>query len=108
MNPVGLVAAIMALVLGMVSSVTPTAPAQRQVPHLQIADRLGDEGGAGQLIVVEAAAATDTWAQLQAFERVGGRWVPKFGPVDARIGRSGVSADRSEGEGTTPAGTFTL
>jgi L,D-peptidoglycan transpeptidase YkuD (ErfK/YbiS/YcfS/YnhG family) len=108
MIPVGIVAVIMAFILGTLGGVTPHAPAERSIPHLQIADRLGDEGGAGQLIVVEAAAATDTWAQLQAFERVGGRWVPTFEPIDARIGRSGVSADRWEGDGTTPAGTFTL
>jgi len=108
MNPVGFVAAIVALILGIVGGATPSTPAQRVGPHLEIADQLGDEGGAGQLIVVEAASATDTWAQLQAFDRVDDRWVPKFDPVEARIGRSGVSADRSEGDGTTPAGTFTL
>ena len=57
---------------------------------------------------MEAASVTDTWAQLQAFDRVGDRWVPRFDPIDARIGRSGVSADHREGDGTTPAGTFTL
>src|SRR4051794_27155915 len=108
MTPVGLVAAILTLVLGIVGGATPSSPAQRAVPHLQIADRLGDEGGAGQLIVVEAASATDTWAQLQAFDRVRGRGVPRFAPVEARVGRSGVAADRWEGDGTTPAGTFTL
>jgi len=108
MTPVGLVAMIMAFVLGTVGGVTPSAPATRAVPHLEIVDRLGDEGGAGQLIVVEAASATATWAQLQAFERVNGAWVPKFDPIEARVGRSGVSADRWEGDGTTPAGTFTL
>jgi L,D-peptidoglycan transpeptidase YkuD (ErfK/YbiS/YcfS/YnhG family) len=108
MTPVGIVVAIMAFILGALGGVTPHAPAERLVPHLEIADRLGDEGGAGQLIVVEAARSTDTWAQLQAFERVGDRWVPRFPPVDARIGRSGVSADRAEGDGTTPAGTFSL
>jgi L,D-peptidoglycan transpeptidase YkuD (ErfK/YbiS/YcfS/YnhG family) len=108
MIPVGIVVAIMAFILGVLGGVTPHAPAERLVPHLEIADRLGDEGGAGQLIVVEAARSTDTWAQLQAFDRVGDRWVPRFPPVDARIGRGGVSADRAEGDGTTPAGSFSL
>ena len=72
--------------LGILGGATPSTPAQRVGPHLEIVDRLGDEGGAGQLIVVEAASATDTWAQLQAFDRVGDRWVPTFDPIDARIG----------------------
>ena len=101
-------ALIVAFVLGAIGGVTPSMPAERLIAHLEIADRLGAEGGAGQLIVVQAAAATDTWAQLQAFDRVGDRWVPAFGPTSARIGRSGVSADRWEGDGSTPAGTFTL
>jgi L,D-peptidoglycan transpeptidase YkuD (ErfK/YbiS/YcfS/YnhG family) len=105
---VGIVALIVAFVLGALGGVTPSVPAERLIAHLEIADRLGAEGGAGQLIVVQAAATTDTWAQLQAFDRVGDRWVPAFGPTSARIGRSGVSADRWEGDGSTPVGTFTL
>jgi L,D-peptidoglycan transpeptidase YkuD (ErfK/YbiS/YcfS/YnhG family) len=102
------VAAIVAYVLASLGAVTPTVPATREQPHLAVADRLGAEGGAGQLIVVEAAAASDTWAQLQAFDRVAGRWVPAFAPTSARLGRSGVSTDHWEGDGTTPAGTFTM
>ena len=68
---------------GTVGGLIPSAPAAADdCTHLEIADRLGDEGGAGQLIVVEAAAATDTWAQLQAFDRVGDRWVPAFAPTE--------------------------
>src|SRR5215211_7544613 len=103
MSPGGLIAMILAFVLATVSGVTPSAPAERSVPRLQIVDRMDDQGGAGQLVVVDVAAATDTWAQVQAFERVNGAWVPKFEPIEARIGRSGVAADRWEGDGTTPA-----
>ena len=108
MTPMGLVALLLALVLGAVAPVTPVAPAERAVPRLGVVDHLGAEGGAGQLIVVESADAIDTWAQLQAFDRVGDGWVPAFAPVTARVGRSGVSPDHHEGDGTTPAGTFTL
>ena len=62
MNPVGFLAAIVAAILGILGGATPSTPAQRVGPHLEIVDRLGDEGGAGQLIVVEAASAIDTWA----------------------------------------------
>ena len=75
---------------------------------MAIADRLGAEGGAQQLIVVETRSASDTFGQLQAFDRVGDRWVPAFPPATARLGRGGVSPNHGEGDGTTPAGTFTL
>jgi L,D-peptidoglycan transpeptidase YkuD (ErfK/YbiS/YcfS/YnhG family) len=94
-----------------VASVAPLAGgvrATRSVPRLAIADHLGAEGGAGQLIVVEVSALGDTYAQLQAFDRVGGAWVAAFAPVTARLGRNGISAHHMEGDGTTPAGTFTM
>src|SRR5947209_6845471 len=47
-----------------VAAITSSTPAARSVPRLHIADGLGDEGGAGQLIVVEVADPTDTWAQV--------------------------------------------
>jgi L,D-peptidoglycan transpeptidase YkuD (ErfK/YbiS/YcfS/YnhG family) len=91
-----------------IDAVTSTTPATRRLPELEVAARLPDEGGAQQLIVVEVADPTDTFAQLQAFDRVDGRWLPAFAPTTARVGRSGTSADRHEGDGTTPAGVFTL
>jgi L,D-peptidoglycan transpeptidase YkuD (ErfK/YbiS/YcfS/YnhG family) len=91
-----------------VEAVTSTTPAERALARLGVAARLPDEGGAQQLIVVEVADPIDTFAQLQAFDRVDGRWQPAFAPTTARIGRSGVSPDRHEGDGTTPAGVFTL
>ncbi|HKA03520.1 MAG TPA: L,D-transpeptidase family protein [Acidimicrobiales bacterium] len=89
-------------------AVTSTTPAGRGLPRLQVADRLPDEGGAQQLVVVEVADSTDTFAQVQAFDRVDGQWQPAFAPTTARIGRSGISAHHHEGDGTTPQGVFTL
>src|SRR5262245_11858429 len=85
-------------------AVTSTTPAGRGLPRLQVADRLPDEGGAQQLVVVEVADSTDTFAQVQAFDRVDGQWQPAFAPTTARIGRSGISANHHEGDGTTPQG----
>jgi L,D-peptidoglycan transpeptidase YkuD (ErfK/YbiS/YcfS/YnhG family) len=90
------------------SAVRSTTPADRQLPRLEVAARLPDEAGAQQLIVVEVADPSDTFAQLQAFDRVDGQWQPAFAPTTARVGRSGISADRHEGDGTTPEGVFTL
>jgi L,D-peptidoglycan transpeptidase YkuD (ErfK/YbiS/YcfS/YnhG family) len=89
-------------------AVTSTTPADRGLPRVQVADRLPDEGGSQQLVVVEVAEPADTFAQVQAFNRVDGHWQPAFAPTTARIGRSGISADRHEGDGTTPEGVFTL
>jgi L,D-peptidoglycan transpeptidase YkuD (ErfK/YbiS/YcfS/YnhG family) len=90
------------------SAVTSTTPAARELARLEVAARLPDEAGAQQLLVVEVADPTDTFAQLQAFDRVDGRWEPAFAPTTARVGRSGISAARHEGDGTTPEGVFTL
>ena len=63
--------------------------------------------GSSQLVTVAAAprATTGTlsmWVRDGAcFRRVGGPW-------QARLGRSGVSSHKREGDGSTPAGTFAL
>ena len=58
--------------------------------------------GCPQRIQVTAPTARSTTATLVVREC--GRRV--FGPWRARVGRSGLSAHRSEGDGTTPLGTF--
>jgi L,D-peptidoglycan transpeptidase YkuD (ErfK/YbiS/YcfS/YnhG family) len=55
-----------------------------------------------QRIVVTAPSIRATTAQLSLLEC--GRRVA--GPFDARVGVRGLSADRREGDGTTPVGTF--
>ena len=63
--------------------------------------------GSSQLVTVTAAphatvGTLSMWARDGAcFRRVGGPW-------QARLGRSGLSAHKREGDGTTPAGTFRL
>jgi L,D-peptidoglycan transpeptidase YkuD (ErfK/YbiS/YcfS/YnhG family) len=57
-----------------------------------------------QRISVVVPARRGTTAQLSLWEC--GRRV--LGPWRARIGRSGVSANRHEGDGTTPLGTFAI
>ena len=85
-----------------------SAPATRAVPGLGVAARLGDEGGAGQLIVVEVGARRPTRTPSCRRSTGSAVWVPALAPTTARIGRSGVSSDHHEGDGTTPAGVFTL
>ena len=57
-----------------------------------------------QRIVVTAPSTHSTVAALRVQEC--GRTV--LGPWRARVGRSGLSAHRREGDGTTPLGTFSL
>ena len=63
---------------------------------------------ARQLITVETRTTHATFAELRTWRRPGGCWLPAAGPYAARVGRHGVSANRHEGDGTTPAGTFTI
>ena len=73
-----------------------------------LANGLQTPAGARQLITVEARVARTTYAELRTWRRPGRCWLPAAGPIPARVGRNGVSADRREGDGTTPAGTFPI
>ena len=75
---------------------------------IPIEDLQSPPADAGQLIVVSADGPGATTATLQAFERDGSGWRSVFGPMDAHVGRSGFSANRHEGDGSTPSGTYTL
>jgi L,D-peptidoglycan transpeptidase YkuD (ErfK/YbiS/YcfS/YnhG family) len=63
---------------------------------------------ARQLITIEAARNKTTAASLRLWSRRGGCWVPTAGPWTARVGWNGVAERRREGDGTTPAGVFTI
>ena len=55
-----------------------------------------------QLLVVEAPTRASTHATIR-FEECG---KTVLGPWQARVGRNGLAAQRHEGDGTTPLGTF--
>lgn len=65
-------------------------------------------GPATQLITVTATSSSSTDARLQTWTRSGGTWVRVGSSVHAYLGRSGTSTDKHEGDGNTPAGSFTL
>ena len=73
-----------------------------------VANSVETPAGARQLITVEAQVARTTHAELRTWRRVDGCWVAVAGPFPARLGRSGLSANRREGDGTTPTGVFTI
>ena len=71
--------------------------------------RFPSAGAARQLITVEAATYRTTHASLRIWRRAtdgGACWVRAGGPWAARVGRNGLSADRREGDGTTPTGVY--
>jgi L,D-peptidoglycan transpeptidase YkuD (ErfK/YbiS/YcfS/YnhG family) len=63
-------------------------------------------GSAQQRVTVEAPSARSTVAVLRLWRRDGSCWRAVAGPWRARVGWNGLSANRHEGDGTTPIGTF--
>ena len=61
-----------------------------------------------QLITVQAPAARTTFATVRTWRRSRGCWRAVAGPFAARVGYKGLSANRREGDGTTPIGTFAI
>jgi L,D-peptidoglycan transpeptidase YkuD (ErfK/YbiS/YcfS/YnhG family) len=59
-----------------------------------------------QQVVVTAPSAASTSGTLTAYQQSGGVWHAVYGPVRAELGIHGLSDNRSEGDGTTPAGTY--
>jgi L,D-peptidoglycan transpeptidase YkuD (ErfK/YbiS/YcfS/YnhG family) len=72
------------------------------------ANDLRPQPSGSQLVTVQAASPRTTYASLRIWRRSGNCWVAAGGPYPARVGRSGLSANRREGDGTTPAGTFRI
>jgi L,D-peptidoglycan transpeptidase YkuD (ErfK/YbiS/YcfS/YnhG family) len=104
-----LTAALAALVLGALM-VSTGAPATAGVPPYH-PSRLAHVGSAGQVIVVTAPSSTTSHGTLRAYERDGeGGWREVVGATRARLGWSGLAlaADRRQGTGKTPAGTFAI
>lgn len=74
-----------------------------------LANALRPAPAGAQLITVEAARARTSYATLRTWRRrADGCWVAAAGPFPARVGYNGLRADRREGDGTTPAGTFRI
>jgi L,D-peptidoglycan transpeptidase YkuD (ErfK/YbiS/YcfS/YnhG family) len=63
-------------------------------------------GAAQQVITVTSSSWSSSSATLQAFEKDGDGWRAFTGPVPVFVGVHGFSADKREGDGKTPAGTY--
>jgi L,D-peptidoglycan transpeptidase YkuD (ErfK/YbiS/YcfS/YnhG family) len=76
-------------------------------PHT-LANELASTNGATQLVTVEAPTFGTTTASLALWERRGGCWRLVAGPWRARVGRTGVSYRKREGDGATPIGIYAI
>jgi L,D-peptidoglycan transpeptidase YkuD (ErfK/YbiS/YcfS/YnhG family) len=64
--------------------------------------------GSAQLVTVRAPAYRSTVATVELWQRSGRCWRRVAGPWQGRLGRSGLSSRKREGDGATPAGTYRL
>jgi L,D-peptidoglycan transpeptidase YkuD (ErfK/YbiS/YcfS/YnhG family) len=96
---------VLCLVLGLAA---PAAANRAGAPacRANVPARLTSTGPATQLITVVAPQRTSTRGTLRLWENVDGCWRPLAGPWSAWVGGRGVSANRREGDRTTPAGSF--
>ena len=76
-------------------------------PHT-LAGELASTHGASQLVTVDASGYGTTVASLAVGERRGGCWRLVLGPWRARVGRSGVSDRKREGDGATATGAYPI
>lgn len=90
-------------------AVAVAAPAAAAVPPYH-PSRLTHLGPAEQVVVVTAPSWRSTHAVLRAYERTGQGWRQVIGATPARLGYAGLvpAAQRRQGTGKTPAGTFAI
>ncbi len=77
-------------------------------PCSGLANELTSTHGSAQLLTVVASGYKKTTASLALWERTGGCWQRVAGPWQARLGRSGLSDRKREGDGATPTGAYPL
>lgn len=102
---------VLAATLALAAGVGVTAPADAAERPAYHPSRLAHVGSAGQVIVVTAPDSRSTHGTLRAYERDGqGGWRQVVAATPARLGWSGLAraADRRQGTGKTPAGTFAI
>jgi len=89
-----------------VTRTTSPAPPPPTTCAAALPARLATTSGARQIITVEAPGYGVTSATLTAWQLTGSCWSVVDGPWTARLGYTGLSTDKHEGDGATPAGIF--
>jgi L,D-peptidoglycan transpeptidase YkuD (ErfK/YbiS/YcfS/YnhG family) len=99
-------AIVLVTVAALTASGALVAPAEAATPATP--GRIDTLRGTTRAIVVFSWSWRTTRAVLRTYERArpGDRWRLVRGPMPARIGYNRFSANRREGDGTTPAGTY--
>ena len=97
-----------AAITGAVTATAPSASAARSASAAPARPAAALPSAVRQLITVTASSAAATSATLVAYRLVRGRWIRKFGPWTARVGRGGIARPgrKREGDGRTPSGTY--
>ncbi len=91
-----------ALVVGLVPAYAGTSALPDRLSHLK---------KSRQVVTVTSSSWSTSYAKLSTWrKRKDGSWRRVMGPVPARLGYAGFAraADRLQGTGTTPAGTFRI
>lgn len=112
------IAGLLSVALGLVVWATGAAVAARAADRTataihaacpaNLASSLSVARTARQLVTVVAPTRASTLAGLTVWQRSGRCWRPVAGPWEARLGAGGLSAHRTEGDRTTPVGTFPI
>jgi L,D-peptidoglycan transpeptidase YkuD (ErfK/YbiS/YcfS/YnhG family) len=99
--------ALVSLVIASAAVATVPSGAARQASCARsLAQRLLPTSDSLQLVTVVAGNGRAKTAAVQLWERRDACWHPVAGPWRAHVGRNGLSANRREGDGTTPLGVF--
>ncbi len=87
---------------------TVAAPPPPTVPPCasSLPAQMASVSDASQIITVVAPDSESTYATLTAWQRAGHCWHPVLGPFVARVGYSGITTDKHEGDDATPAGIY--
>jgi L,D-peptidoglycan transpeptidase YkuD (ErfK/YbiS/YcfS/YnhG family) len=98
---------VLVTVLALTAAGALVAPAQA-VKRPATPGRIEGLAKATRAIVVYSWSSTSTRAVMRTYQRAkpGDHWRLVRGPMPARIGYNGFSANRREGDGTTPVGIF--
>jgi len=99
-------AIVLATVLALTAVGALVSPASAAMPATP--GRIDGLRVATRAIVVYSWGWRDTRVAVRTYQRArpGDRWRLVRGPMPGRVGYNGFSANRHEGDGTTPAGTF--
>lgn len=77
-------------------------------PKLNVADKLNTVSNNNQLILVTSKGYNTSKAKIETYERdAKGRWILRLS-VSGHIGKNGFATDKTEGDGKSPVGKYSI